>query len=146
LLSDTDYLRENAVQRVGMDERDEMAPEAGTRLAVEDLRTLGGELVDRGGDIADGDADVVHPGPSAGEKAPDVGVRPERRDELDATVAEAQIDGLDPLGLQPAAELDLRAEERPVCLHGRVEVLDREGDVVHGAHVHATDPNDSVSP
>jgi hypothetical protein len=146
LLSDTDYLRENAVKRVGMDERDEMAAEAGTRLAVEDLRTLGRKLVDCGGDIADGDADVVHPGPAAGEKAPDVGIRSERRDELDATVAQAEVDGLDALGLQPAAELDLRAEERPVRLHGRVEVLDREGDVVHGAHVHATDPNDSVSP
>jgi hypothetical protein len=146
LLSDTDYLRENAVQRVGMDERDEMAAEAGTWLAIEDLRTLGSELVDRRGDIADGDADVVHPGPAAGEKAPDVGVRPERRDELDATVAQAEIDGLDALGLQPVAELDLRTEERPVRLHGRVEILDRESDVVHGAHVHATDPNDSVSP
>ena len=57
-------------------------------------------------------------------------------------VAETQVDGLDALGLQAVAQLDLRAEERPVRLHGRVEILDREGDVVHGAHVHATDPND----
>ena len=55
---------------------------------------------------------------------------------------EPEVDRLDALGLQPSAHLDLGAEERPVRLDGRVEILDGEGDVVHGAHVHATDPSD----
>src|SRR5262245_17639116 len=92
--SDTDYLRENAVQRVGMDERDEMAAETGTRLAVEHLGALGRELVDGGGDVGDPDADVVHAGAARGEEPADMGVGPERGDELDAPLAEPQVDRL----------------------------------------------------
>ena len=35
--SDTDYLREDAVQRLRVDERDQVAAEPGTRVGVDDL-------------------------------------------------------------------------------------------------------------
>jgi hypothetical protein len=119
-----------------------MTAEPGPRPGVDDLGAAGSELFHSRLDIADGDADVVHPRASTGQKAPDVRVGGERRDELDPARAEAQVYGLDALLLQPVAHLHLGAEERSVRLHRRVEVLDGKGDVVHRAHVHTADPND----
>ena len=116
-----------------------MATEPGAGLEIDDLGTAGGELLHRRPDVADGEAYVVHAGTPGGEKPSDVRVGTE---ELDSARAEAQVDGLDTLLLERVAKLDLRAKERPVRLHRRVEVLDGEGDVVHGAHVHTTDPSD----
>jgi hypothetical protein len=138
--SGTDDLREDAVERVRVDEGDEVAAEARPRLGIDHLDAGGGELPDRGGDVVHGEAHVVHARPPAGEEAADGRVLGERRHELDASVPEPEVGGLDPLALDPVAELDLGAEERPVRLHGVVEVLDGEGDVVHGAHVHPADP------
>jgi hypothetical protein len=66
----------------------------------------------------------------------------EGRDELDPAGPEAQVDGLDALFRQATTHLDLGPKQQAIRLDRCVEVLDGEGDVMHGAHVHATDPND----
>ena len=64
-----------------------------------------------------------------------MGIGPQRRDELDASAPQAQVDRLDPLFLQPVADLHFGAEQGSIRLDGPIEVFDCEGDVVHGAHV-----------
>jgi hypothetical protein len=72
-----------------MDEGDEMTAETGAGLGVDDLRAAGGELVHRGRDVADGNADVMHAGAASREEATDVCVVAKRSDQLDPAVSEA---------------------------------------------------------
>jgi hypothetical protein len=110
---------------------DEVAAKAGPGLRVDHLGTAGRKLLEGGGDVADADADVVHAGPATLEKTPHVRVFLERGDELDPAASEAEVGRFHALLLEPPAHLDLGAEERSVRRHRRVEILDRESDVVH---------------
>ena len=82
------------------------------------------------------------PGPRLARKRPTYVSSPSGATSSIPTGPEPQVHRLDALLLEPAAHLDFGAEERAVRLDRRVEVLDGEGDVVHRAHVHVTDPND----
>jgi hypothetical protein len=123
-----------------MHERNLVAAEPGPRRRLDDVRPLRSKIADGLGDVVHGEAHVVHPGPAVRQKTPDRRGVLEGRDELDATRAQAEVHGLDALIVQAAAQLDLGAEQGAICLHGLVEVLDREGDVVDVTHVHAADP------
>jgi hypothetical protein len=73
---------------------------------------------------------VVQARPALREEAPDRRVLFERLEELDAAAADGERRGLDTLVLDVGAMVDRRAEERGVCRHRRVEVGDRDADVV----------------
>src|SRR5687768_12701511 len=79
-LATRDDLREHAVHRVGVDERDLQPEQTLVRLLVDQLRTLAREPGQRLREIADLVGDVVHPGPPLGEEASDVRVLAQGRD------------------------------------------------------------------
>ena len=106
-----------------------MAAEAGAGLRVDHLGAVGRELLEGRGDVAYGDADVVHPGAAACQEAPDVGVLAERGDQLDPAGSEAQVGSLDALRLEPVARTSTSAPKRSGTSRPSVEVLDGEGDV-----------------
>src|SRR4051795_12351630 len=83
-----DDLREHAVHGVGMDERDLQAEEPTPRRLVDQLRALGGELVDRRADVVDLVGDVVHAGPAVGEELTDRRVVAECGEQLDPAGAD----------------------------------------------------------
>ena len=80
----------------------------------------------------------MHPWTAPSEKATHRSVVSERRDQLDTTTAHAQIRRFDPLIIEPAAFLHLRAEQSLVQLDGVVEVVDSHGDMMKSADVHGT--------
>src|SRR6266536_1821070 len=83
-----DHLREDAVDRIRMDERDLEAEHPLPRLGVDQLGPLRGELGERGPDVRDLVGHVVHPRPAVGEELPDRGLLAEGGQELDAPVAD----------------------------------------------------------
>ena len=103
--------------------------------------SLRDELVHGRPHVGHGKADVMHPRAAARDEAPHVGVLAQRGNELDTPAADTEIHRFDALLVEPPAQLDLGSEERAVRLHRFFEVLDREGDVVHGTDVHAADPS-----
>src|SRR4029450_10146543 len=64
-------LREDAVDGVGMQERNLEAEEAAARLLVDELDSLGRQLVDRGAHVVDLVGDVVHARPALGQELAD---------------------------------------------------------------------------
>ena len=79
------------------------------------------------------------PGPAPREKAPDRGVLARRRQQLDATLAHPQRDGVDALGLQRVPVLDAGAEQALPGLDRLVEIGDRDPEVMDAADVHPRD-------
>ena len=118
-------LREDAVNRVGMHERDLEPEEALPRLVVDQLDTLFGELVDRGANVRDLVSDMVHPGPPFGEELADRSLIAERGQQLDATRADRQGGRFDALCWNRLAMLEARPEDPLIGRHRFVEVLDR---------------------
>ena len=119
-----------------MNERHLMAAQPFARVEVDDLGAVCGKAVDRGRHVWNLEGDVVHPRTALGEKAADGGVCAKRRQELDASVADTQVRGLDALILHAASELDPGSEQALVGRDRLVEVLDRHRDVVDGPHLH----------
>src|SRR5256886_17489785 len=78
---------EDAVNGVGMHERDLEPEEALPRLVVDQLDTLFGELVDRGANVGHLVSNMVHPWPPLGEELADRSLIAERGQQLDATRA-----------------------------------------------------------
>src|SRR5688500_5191148 len=105
------HLREDAVDRVGMDEGDLVPTQAGPRLRVDHVSALLGELDDGSPDVVHLEGDVVHPRAPSGQESPDRSIGGERRDELDPAFAQTEVDGVDPLGLHTTPDLDLGAKE-----------------------------------
>ena len=124
---------------IRMNERDLETEESAARHPVDQLRTRGLQLVERGEEILGFECDVMHPRPAAREKAPDGRVVVGRRDELDATRTQEKRRRLHSLLLQRLAVLELRAEEALVRGDGLVEVGHREAEVVNAANPHARD-------
>jgi hypothetical protein len=122
-----------------MDERDLETEEPAARHAVDQLRTCGLQLTERGEEILGLERDVMHPGAAAREKAPDWRVVVGRRHELDATRAQEKRRRLHSLLLERLAVLELGAEEALVGGDCLVEVGHRETEVVNGANPHAGD-------
>jgi hypothetical protein len=122
---------------VRMDERNFVASEARARLLVDHLDTCRGERPEGRSDVGHLESDVVHAGPTLGEKAAYGCVLAERRDKLYASVADSEVGGLHALVVHASAQFDPRAEEPLVRADGGIEVLDRERDMVDGADLHA---------
>jgi hypothetical protein len=93
-------------------------------------------VVERAGDVVDLERDVVHRRAALREETAYGSVVREWRDQLDAPVADAQIDGVDALVVHSAACLDLGPEEPRVRLDGLAEILDGHRHVMYAADVH----------
>lgn len=113
------------MNRVGMHERDLEPEETLTRLVVDQLDTLFGELVDRRANVGHLVSDMVHPGPPLGEELAYRSLIAERRQQFDATRADSQGGRLDALCWNRLAMLKAGAEDPLIRRHGFVEVLDR---------------------
>src|SRR5215510_15739422 len=134
--ANADDLREDAVNGVGVDERDLQSEEPPARARVDQLGALGGELVERGADVVDLEGDVVHPGAPLREELADGRVLAERGQQLDPVGADAQRRGLDALLLDRLSVLELGAEEPLVRRERAVEVVDRDAEVMNAVRLH----------
>jgi hypothetical protein len=122
-----------------VDEGDLEAEEPGPRSLVDQLRSVVGEMTERGGKVADLVRDVVHAGPSLGEELSDRRVRAEGFHQLDPPLAEPQRRSLDTLVLDRGTVLDARAEQALVGLDRLVEVVDCHPDMVDPQSLHGSD-------
>src|SRR5262249_31155008 len=111
--------------------------EADARRLVDQPGALGLEALELGGHVGDGKRDVVHARATAGEELPDGRVRAERREQLDARVTDDDQRRLDALLLDAVAALERRAEQRRVAGNCRIEIVNRDPDVVDGQPCHS---------
>ena len=125
-----------------MNERHLQAEEAEPGRLVDQLRALSPQAVELGGDVGDLEGDVVEPGPAAREEPADRRFRAERVKKLDTRAADTERGGLDALVGDGLAMLERRAEERGVRGDRRVQVLDRDPDVVNPADGPQATPSD----
>ena len=98
-----------------------------------------GELGERRADVVHLVGDVVHARPALREEAADRRVLAERRQQLDAAVADPQQGRLDALLLDRGPVLEPPAEETLVRLHRLVQVRNGQADVVDPSCLHAVD-------
>src|SRR5215218_3765436 len=132
-------LREDAAGRVGVHERHLEAEQPAPRRLVDQLGPACGKPVELASDVVDLEGDVVHPRPALGEKLPDRRLRPERRQQLDAILADPERGRLDALVGDRVAMLELSAEEPRVRVDGGVEVANGDAQVVDALHGHRAD-------
>src|SRR5918995_30427 len=133
--------RQHAVGRVGVDEGDLETEEALARLRVDQLGAADGELGQRASDVVDLVGDVVHSRAAIREELADRRVLAERREQLDAALADPHRDGLDALLGDRVAVLDAGAEEALVGGDGLVQILDGDAEMVDSARAHPRDPS-----
>jgi len=120
-----------------MDEGDLEAEQAWTRRVVDEVRTGIDELGERGPDVVHLVGDVMHSRPSLREETPDRRLGSERLEQLDATVADPNRGGTNPLVWDGRAVFDLGAEQLLVGRERRIEILDRNTQVVDAVGLHA---------
>jgi hypothetical protein len=115
-----------------------LEPEEPTvRLVVDELDSLLGKPFQLTLKIAHLVCDVMHARPAAGEKLADRRLLAKRREQLDATVADAQRRRFDTLLDNRVAVLDLGAEELPIRVDRIVEILDGDSEMVNPLRAHA---------
>jgi hypothetical protein len=119
-----------------VDERDLQAEEALPRLLVDQLDAGVAEPCQRLRDVVDLVRDVVHPRAAPGEEPTDERVFPEGLEQFDATRADAYGGRVNALRRHGRALLELRAEQARVRRERRVEVVDRDAEVVDPPGVH----------
>src|SRR5581483_7598211 len=129
-----DELREDAVHRLRVDERDLRAEQAAPRRGVDQLRSFAPQARELRREVVDLVGDVVHPGAPPGEEAPDRRVGPQGREQLDVPGADEQRRRLDPLLVLRLPTRELRTEQPLVARDRLVEVGDRDADVVYALH------------
>src|SRR3712207_1507523 len=119
-----------------MNERDLEAEQAVPRLGVDQLGAAVGELGERRPDVVDLVRDVVHPGAALGEELADGRLVAERREQLDAALAEAERRRLDSLVGDRLPVLERRPEEALVRRDRLVEVGYGHAEVVDPPRLH----------
>jgi len=122
-----------------MHESDLEAEEALARRGVDQLGAGAGEIRDRSVHVVDLVGDVMHAGSALRQKLADRCLVAERREELDAAVADAHRSSLDTLVLDACSMLEASAEEALVRLHRLVEVHDGDADVMDPSCFHSVD-------
>ena len=106
-------------------------------LLVDQLDSLLGEPFQLAPKIAHLVGDVMHSGPAAGEELADRRLLAERREQLDATLADAHRRRFDTLLGNRVAMLDLGAEQPPIRVDRVVEILDGDSEMMNPLRVHA---------
>src|SRR5262245_29220677 len=91
------HLRENAVDGIGMDERELDPEEPRPRSPVDQVRAFGVEPVEGREEVVGLEGDVVHSGTALCEEAADGRVAPGRGEKLDAALADEERCSLDAL-------------------------------------------------
>jgi hypothetical protein len=127
------------VHRIRVDERDLQAEKPAPRALVDQLRPLSRELVQRRANVVDLVGDVVHPRTAVGEELADRGLLAERGKQFDPVAADPEGRGFDPLFGNGLAVLEPGAEEPLVRRERRVEIVDRDAEVMNPARLHAGD-------
>src|SRR5947207_311526 len=138
-------LRQDAVDRVRVQERHFEAEQAPARLLVHELDSPGRQLVDSGSHVVDLVGDVVHARPALRQELADRRLLAQRGQQLDTSLAHLERRGLDALVGDGLTVLETRAEQLLVRRHGLVEILDGDPEVVDPAGLHAGDATWSVS-
>ena len=124
---------------IRVDERDLETEQARTRPFVDQVCAFARELGKCRLEIGDLVRHVMHPRPSLRQEAADRGVLPERLEQLDAALADTDGGRPDSLISYRRAVLDQRPEQPLVGLERRVEVLDRDPEMVDTPRLHASD-------
>ena len=124
---------------IRVDERDLEAEETRSRALVDQICAHAGKFGQRDIEVAHLVGHVVHPRPSLREEAADGRVLAEWLEELDATLADTDRRRTNSLILHRRAMLDPRAEQPLVRGEDRVEVLDRDSQMVDPPRLHASD-------
>src|SRR5262245_39714417 len=128
------HLRENAVDGIGMDERELEAEQPAARRPIDHVRAGGVEPLERRDQVLCGDRDVVHSRAAACEEAAHRSVLARRRHELETTVADEDGGRLDALIGDRSTVLEPRAEERLVRRNCFVEIRDGDTEVMNALH------------
>ena len=121
-----------------MDERDLEPEEPFPRLLVDQLDAGVAETRQRRCDVVHLIGDVVHPGTAAREEPTDGRVLLQRLEELDAARADANSRGVHTLRRHRRPMLDLGTEQPRVRRQRRVEIVDRDAEVVNPPGLHGT--------
>lgn len=121
-----------------MNERHLEPEEAAARALVHELGPLAGEPRELGADVGDLEGDVVQAGAALGEEPADRRVGGEGREQLHSASADVQRCRLDALVFERLAVLELGPEEPAVGVDGRVEILDRDPDMVDARQRYAS--------
>jgi hypothetical protein len=124
---------------VRVEKRDLAPEEPSTWPLVDELCPRSREAGKLGADVGDLEGEVVHACAPLGDELPDGGFRAVRREQLDASVSDAEERNVGPLVGDCLAMLDLRSEEAPVRLDGLFEVLDGDADVMEAVYRHPGD-------
>jgi hypothetical protein len=119
-----------------MDEGDLEAEQARPRLLVDELGAAGRKPLELGPDVVNFEGDVMHAGPAVREELADRCFRAERSEQLDPPGADPQRGGLDSLVGHGLTMLELGTEKPLVGLDRRVQVGDRDADMVDPASAH----------
>lgn len=127
------------MNRIRVDERDLETEEPGARLLVDEIGAGAGELDQRRREIADLVRDVVHPGAPLRQKAADRGVLAQGLEQLHPSRPDAQRCSPHALVRNGRSVLDLRAEKTLVRHECRIEVLDRDTQMVDPPCSHVGD-------
>ena len=122
-----------------MDERDLETEQTSPRTFIDQIGPSARELRQRPVEVVHLVGDVVHPGSSLREEATDRRVLAERLEQLDSTVADAHRRRFDTLIFDRRAVLDPRSEQPLIGCERRVEVLDRDPQVMDPPQLHASD-------
>src|SRR5262249_50954122 len=134
-----DELREDTIDGVGMEERDLEPEQTPSRLLVDQLDALLGELSDRHADVSHLVGDVMHPRPAFAQELSHRGLLAERRQQLDAVLADPQRCRLDSLFGNRLPVLEPGTEKTLVRADGLIEVFDGNAEMVDPAGLHAGD-------
>ena len=125
-----DQLGEHPAGRLRVQKRHAAAADAGAGLLVYQGQAGAAHRVEGGLDVVRPVRHMVKAGAAPLEELPDRRIRPERPQQLDVALADAQQHRLDTLLLDRLAVLERHAEPLAVEPNGLVEVLDRDSDVI----------------
>ena len=127
------------MNRIRMNESDLEAEEPRTRVLVDQVGARTDELGQRRAEIAHLVGDVVHPRAALRQKATNRRVFFQRFEELHPSRADTERRSPHALVIHGGGVLDLRAEETLVRDERRIEVLDRDTQMVDPPCGHAGD-------
>ena len=119
-----------------MHESDLQAEQSSVRGLIDQVHALSDQVGETLRQVVDLVRDVVHPRASFGQELADRSVLSERREQLDAALAQPYGNRLDALRLERVAALDLRSEQPLVRVDRLVEVLDGDAEVVESPDGH----------
>ena len=120
-----------------MDEGDLEAEQAWTRRVVDEVRAGVDELCEGGPDVVHLVGDVMHSRPSFREETPDRRLGSQRLEQLDPAVADPNRGGTNSLVGDGRTVFDLSTEELRVGRERRIEIVDRNTEVVDAVGLHA---------